>query len=181
MAIDEARVSVLPENLGLGQDELVGFSKEGRSSSNPNNVNMGGEDIVEIEGGEEAVIDRFKDLPNSLVGARARNLVTDVARQDEGQVDYGVQEVLVSGILSEIEIAASIEVNDVILGAAAIVFSTCFELWPVSMVWLAAEVLLILKMDEAIVKNVGSNMIGGYNIIYVWVSMLGLLAVAFYV
>ncbi|KAI7992920.1 hypothetical protein LOK49_LG12G01483 [Camellia lanceoleosa] len=81
MAIDEARVSVLPENLGLGQDELVGFSKEGRSSSNPNNVNMGGEDIVEIEGGEEAVIDRFKDLPNSLVGARARNLVSKLNQQ----------------------------------------------------------------------------------------------------
>ncbi|CAL5436662.1 unnamed protein product [Camellia sinensis] len=122
MAIDEARVSVPPENLGLGQDELVGFSKEGGSSSNPNSVNMGSEgnlspcaisfvvsiegllseilvidsqgsasafnllqsrwsDIVEIDGGDEAVIDRFKDLPNSLVGVRARNLVSKLNQQ----------------------------------------------------------------------------------------------------
>ncbi|KAF5937485.1 hypothetical protein HYC85_024991 [Camellia sinensis] len=213
MAIDEARVSVPPENLGLGQDELVGFSKEGGSSSNPNSVNMGGEvidsqgsastfnllqfrwsDIVEIDGGEEAVIDRFKDLPNSLVGVRARNLVSKLnqqpnenssdkiggksdlsaeiprafgaqssrgqqsegrsgfsatnrggrggrgqgpylggpnefsavvgdgttpnllkrARRGGGQVDCGVQEVLVSGLLSEIEITTLIEVNDVV-------------------------------------------------------------------
>lgn len=39
--------------------------------------------------------------------------VSDIARQDGGQVDCGVQEVPVTGILSEVEIAASIEVTDV--------------------------------------------------------------------
>lgn len=122
MAIAKARVSVLLENLGLGQDELVGFSKEDGSSSNSNSVNMGGEgnlsplarsfavsmeglrseilamgsqgaasafnlhqsrwsDIVEMEGGEEAVIDSFKDILNSLVVARARNLVSKLNQQ----------------------------------------------------------------------------------------------------
>ncbi|THF96189.1 hypothetical protein TEA_000534 [Camellia sinensis var. sinensis] len=35
-------------------------------------------DVVEMEGGEEAVIDRFKDLPNSL----ARNLVSKLNQQE---------------------------------------------------------------------------------------------------
>ncbi|XP_028125477.1 uncharacterized protein LOC114322385 [Camellia sinensis] len=91
MAIDEAKVSVLPEKLGLGQAELLGFSKERGSSSDPNSANMGGEafnllqsrwsDIVEMERGNEAVIDRFKDLPYSLAGTRARNLVSKLNQQ----------------------------------------------------------------------------------------------------
>ncbi|XP_028111282.1 uncharacterized protein LOC114309704 [Camellia sinensis] len=39
--------------------------------------------------------------------------VSNIARQDGGQVDYGVQDVPVTGILSKIEIAASTEVTDV--------------------------------------------------------------------
>ncbi|KAL7184384.1 hypothetical protein ACSBR2_026520 [Camellia fascicularis] len=39
--------------------------------------------------------------------------VSNIARQDGGQVDCGFQEVPVTGILSKIEIAASIEVTDV--------------------------------------------------------------------
>ncbi|CAL5331224.1 unnamed protein product [Camellia sinensis] len=76
-----ARLNTMKANmLGVSMEDLVPIElAQGNIHSCTSAFNLlqtKWSDIVEMEGEEEAVIDRFKDLPDSLVVARARNLVS---------------------------------------------------------------------------------------------------------
>ncbi|KAF5952979.1 hypothetical protein HYC85_010923 [Camellia sinensis] len=81
------RLNVMKANIaGVNQDDLIPqvFLQDELSTLAEKAFNLlqpRWSDIVEYEGSEKAVLNRFRDIPDSLVIARARNLTLDIVAE----------------------------------------------------------------------------------------------------